>query len=381
MTAEQINRGARGDSLRILSPSGLSNKKPHFLTQRKWWEYVIRECFGFQVIDMRNQYEKKNNSWENLSGFRYAHRGLFRQPWSASKKHPAAASVARGPLGLIGKKPVKRTKEEVCWKEDVSLWKAKGKRIVPENSMEAFRLAVRNGFGSELDVHLTADGCLAVFHDDNLMRITSIDGKIEDMTWQELSKVRLLGTDHRIPLLEEVLDLYTSDAALTGRQDTRSSAPLHLPVIIELKAEGNVSDLCRRVIETVDRYPALNYCIESFDPRVVLWLRRNRPDVIRGQLTGNFMKSKEAVRQWGHLMTFGMWSAAPDILTGPDFISSKFVDRRNIFIRFSHRCGVKQVNWIIRNQKDLDTVDGEGGLGIFERFAPGRSTPPFTPER
>ena len=319
---------------------------------------------------MKKQHVKKNNVWENLTGFRYAHRGLFRQPWSASRKHPAAESVARGPLGLIGTKPAGRT-EEISWKDDIALWKAEGRRIVPENSMEAFRLAVRNGFGSELDVHLTADGCLAIFHDDNLMRITGIDGRIEDMTWPELSKVRLLDTGHRIPLLEEALDLYTSKAALTGRKDARSPAPLHLPVIIELKAEGNASDLCRRVMETVDRYPTLNYCIESFDPRVVLWLRRNRPDVIRGQLTENFMKSKEAVRQWGHLMTFGMWSVVPDILTTPDFISSKYADRRNIFIRLSHRCGVKQANWIIRNQKDMEIVDGEGGLVIFERFAPG----------
>ena len=84
------------------------------------------------------------------------------------------------------------------------------------------------------------------------------------------------------------------------------------------------------------------------------------------------MKSKEAVRQWGHVMTFGMWSAVPDILTTPDFISSKFQDRRNVFIRFSHRCGVKQANWIIRSKEDLETVEREGGLGIFERFIPDR---------
>ena len=147
---------------------------------------------------------------------------------------------------------------------------------------------------------------------------------------------------------------------------------LHLPLIIELKVDKNIPALCGKVMETLDKYPALNYCVESFDPRAGLWLRRNRPDVIRGQLTENFMKSMEAVRQWGHLMTFGMWSGAPDIISKPDFISCKFRGRRNVFLQLSYRHGVRQVNWVIRNRQEMDAVDREGGLSIFERFMPDR---------
>jgi hypothetical protein len=210
--------------------------------------------------------------------------------------------------------------------------------------------------------------------------MTGVCRVIEEMSWEEISRLRLLGTSARIPLLEEVLDLYTSDQALVKRTggtpdvkiqgEKKRDDKAHLPLIIELKSEGNVSELCRRVMETVDRYPELNYCIESFDPRVVFWFRCHRPDVIRGQLTENFMKSKEAVRKWGHLMTLGMWSVAPDLLSKPDFIASKFKDRRNVFIRLSHRLGVKQVNWVIRNPGEMKTVDREGGLSIFERFVP-----------
>ncbi len=336
--------------------------------------------------------EKKNNCWENLQGFRYAHRGLFHQPLSASRK--LSASVAKNPLrskpdaarGIVSSREqaAAGTPEEtgalkasctkkLFWEEDIARWKEDGRRIVPENSMGAFRMAVRYGFGSELDVHLTADGKLVVLHDETLLRMTGINAKAEDMTWPELSKLRLLETASRIPLLEEVLDLYTSDRALTGRRDARADrrgAFLHLPLIIELKSEGNVRELCRHVMELIDRYPALNYCVESFDPRVVLWFCRHRPDVFCGQLTENFMKSREAVRQWGYVMTFGMWSVVPDILTRPDFISCRFRDRRNIFIRLSHLCGVRQVNWIIRSQKEMRIVDREGGLSIFERFMP-----------
>ena len=357
---------------------------------------------------MRKKDEKKNNRWENLQGFRFAHRGLFRQPASASRKLPAvirAETQAPHKAGhLSGRGMVLSDKsksraaaaEGPLWREDVMRWKAEGRRIIPENSMKAFRMAVRHGFGSELDVHLTLDGKLVVFHDANLLRMTGVDGTIEKMTWSELSRVRLLDTSSRIPLLEEVLDLYAGSAAVVCRRskDARNVAPasqrdsvtqerkdkghaheadLHLPLIIELKAEGNVRELCSRVMETIDRYPAMNYCIESFDPRVVYWFRKKRPDVIRGQLTENFCRSRDAVRKWGYIMTFGMWCGAPDILSRPDFIASKFRDRKNLIMRLRHRLGVKQVSWTIKNHRQLKDVDREGGLSIFERFNPGES--------
>ena len=223
--------------------------------------------------------KKKNNTWDNLTGFRYAHRGLFHQPLSASVK-------VLIPL------------ETPLWKADIEQWKEEGKKIIPENSMAAFRIAVKHGFGAELDVHLTKDGRLAVYHDTNLIRVCGVNEEIENLTWDEISQLRLLDTDARIPEFSQVLDLYTSVKAQTERIDTRTGSDtgtaedndgntaesakqnyLHLPLIIELKAEKNVKELCAAVMETVDRYPTLNYCIESFDPRVVYWFRKKRPDV------------------------------------------------------------------------------------------------------
>ena len=261
---------------------------------------------------------------------------------------------------------------------------------------------MKHGFGAELDVHLTKDGRLAVYHDTNLIRVCGVNEEIENLTWDEISQLRLLDTDARIPEFSQVLDLYTSAKAQTDRIDTRTDSDmrtgsgtetdsstetvtdndgntaesakqnyLHLPLIIELKAEKNVKELCAAVMETVDRYPTLNYCIESFDPRVVYWFRKKRPDVIRGQLTENFCRSRDAVRKWGYIMTFGMWCGAPDILSRPDFIASKFRDRKNLIMRLRHRLGVKQVSWTIKNHRQLKDVDREGGLSIFERFNPG----------
>ena len=49
----------------------------------------------------------------------------------------------------------------------------------PENSLAAFRKAVDQGFGIELDVQLTKDGKLVVFHDFDLKRMCGIHKKFQ----------------------------------------------------------------------------------------------------------------------------------------------------------------------------------------------------------
>lgn len=77
---------------------------------------------------------------------------------------------------------------------------------IPENSCAAFRAAIRNGYTIELDVHATKDDVLVVFHDDNLVRMTSYNKTIEDCTFAEIQDLVLDATDEKIPALAEVLD-------------------------------------------------------------------------------------------------------------------------------------------------------------------------------
>ena len=114
------------------------------------------------------------------------------------------------------------------------------KPSVPENSLAAFRRAIKHGLASELDIHLLADGSLAIFHDEDLERQTGVKGKIEDYDITNLRKLRLEGTDEMIPTFDEVLDLY---------EDTG------LALLIELKSvKGNYKKLTKAVAERLDRY-------------------------------------------------------------------------------------------------------------------------------
>lgn len=224
---------------------------------------------------------------------------------------------------------------------------------VPENSLEAFRLAVEAGYGSELDVHLLADGNLAVIHDSTLKRTTGAAGRIEDLTVEQLQNYNLEGTAQMIPTFESVLSVYDGRA----------------PLIVELKpVENNHAALCARVCEALEHYTGV-YCIESFDPRCVYWFRKHRPEVIRGQLTENFFLSKKSALPW--FIKLAMKIQLLNFMIQPDFVAYKYRDRVN-FSNFLCRklWGAQGVTWTLKTQEEFDTAVSEGWLPIFEGFQP-----------
>lgn len=214
-----------------------------------------------------------------------------------------------------------------------------------ENSMAAFRAAVEHGFGAELDVHLMKDGNLAVIHDSSLKRTADADVCIEDLTKEELAAYALHNGEH-IPLLEEVLELFKGKT----------------PLIVELKAEkGNHDALAAAVAKRLDAYEG-DFCIESFDPRVVRWFKKNRPQVCRGQLAENFFRDKNS--KLPRITKFLLTNLLLSGLSRPDFVAYCFSHRDAVSPK------VQMVYWTLRTQQELDQTVKEGALGIFEGFLP-----------
>ena len=227
------------------------------------------------------------------------------------------------------------------------------KEGVPENSMAAFQAALEKGYGIELDIHLMKDGNLAVIHDASLKRTAGEEVQIEDLTAQDLENYRLEGTDEKIPLFREVMALYEGKA----------------PMIVELKpVNGNHADLAKAACEILRDYRGV-YCMESFDPRCVAWLRRNRPQIIRGQLTENFVANDSKLHP---AIRFALTHNLLNFATVPDFVAYKFADRKDTFTNSLCRKAwdIQGVSWTIRSQEDFDTAVNEGWLPIFEGFEP-----------
>lgn len=221
----------------------------------------------------------------------------------------------------------------------------------PENSMEAFRRAKKAGCGAELDVHLMADGNLAVFHDSSLQRMTGKNGIIENLTAEQLSDYKLAGTDESIPQLRQVLELISGE----------------VPLIIELKSgRNNHRALCSKVCEMLDGYEGA-FCLESFDPRCIRWLRKNRPDLIRGQLAENFFAAPGSRVPWIGKLILGQYML--NFLTRPDFVAYRFSDNRQVGVWLCRRFWKAQpVAWTLRSREEYDQAVKMGWIPIFENF-------------
>lgn len=221
---------------------------------------------------------------------------------------------------------------------------------IPENSMAAFARAVEAGVGIELDVQLTKDEQVVVFHDFDLKRICSADGEVSDYTYEELQKLFICQTKERIPLLRDVLGL------VNGK----------VPLLVEMKYKNFGSHICERADSLLRRYKG-DYVIESFHPWALMWYRKHRPEICRGQLAMNFQ------RQEGHYgpERYAVRHLLLNFLGKPDFIAYDIRDRKalskNICRKFF---GCPSAAWTVKSREQLEQIKPYYDSFIFEGFAP-----------
>ncbi|MCL2653167.1 MAG: hypothetical protein FWD63_05205 [Propionibacteriaceae bacterium] len=220
----------------------------------------------------------------------------------------------------------------------------------PENTLAAFQRAVDAGYGIELDVRLTKDGQLVVAHDDGLQRICGEDVEIADLTYEELSQRRVLSSDQAVPLFRQVL------AVVDGL----------VPLVVEVKESNRTNETCQATADQLSHYRG-RYCVESFDPRVLLWFRRNRRAVLRGQLAGGF----EGPGTGNRLLDIGLVTMIFNKFTWPDFIAYEWHDGDNFAVKAWKailRCTM--VAWTVRSQDELDAARRNFHVFIFDSFTP-----------
>lgn len=223
------------------------------------------------------------------------------------------------------------------------------KTDAPENSLKAMRLAVENGYGIELDVQLTKDEKVVVFHDATLKRICGVDAKVNSMTYEELQQLQLLDSKEKIPLFSDVLKI------IDGK----------VPLIMEIKMVDSKTRVCELANKELEDYKGV-YCMESFHPFAVRWYKKHRPDVVRGQLSANFKKEgqKEGLQEWL------VHSLLVNVLGRPDFVAYSHKSAGNISRNLTRLWGATAVAWTIRSQEELDNNRKSFDLFIFEGFRP-----------
>jgi len=223
----------------------------------------------------------------------------------------------------------------------------------PENSLPAFEKASERGFGIELDIRLTKDGKVVVFHDDDLKRMCKSNATVADLTYKELSAFTLGESEEKIPLFEEVLSL----------KDGK------VPLLIELKGTNGDTSLCDRAFELLDVYGGA-FCIESFNPLLIGYVRRKRPEFIRGQLVT--LLKKGDVNQPASVR-FLLSHMLLNVTSRPHFIAFDVKKKPSLGIHIATSfLGAKKFGWTVRSLSDYKRLSSDGILSIFENFDPNR---------
>ena len=227
------------------------------------------------------------------------------------------------------------------------LWDEK----TPENSLAAFARAVQAGYGIELDVHLSKDRQVMVFHDASLKRMCGVNRRVCDLTCAELKTMALKETGQTIPTLSEVL------ALVKGR----------VPLMIEVKGDKVQKALCVRMTRMLDAYQGA-FCVISFSPLILNWFKNYRPCYARGQLV---TKVTNHQRKGSHFANFFLTHMLLNFLSRPDFISinQKYRKRPSMLLctRVFHRVGFA---WTVRSKQEYGECRRQGLFPVFEGIQP-----------
>jgi len=215
-------------------------------------------------------------------------------------------------------------------------------KTIYENTLPAIKKARDEGYIIEIDIHITIDDKIIVFHDNNIKRITGINKIVEESTYQELNQQTII----HIPLLEEVLELVDKK----------------VPLLIEIKQPNKVGKLETKLMDILKNYSG-KYAIQSFNPKVLYWFKKHYPNILRGQLSSHFEKKKIPLYQKILLkdMVF-------NYITKPHFISYKYNELSIEKIKYYQKKKIKVLGWTITDKETYQKYENTYDNLICENF-------------
>ena len=223
--------------------------------------------------------------------------------------------------------------------------------LLPENSVGAYLNAIEHGYPIELDVRLTDDDVVVVFHDDSLGRMTGKDGYVSKIDSSSLSDFKLIGADKKptefcIPTFEEVLRL------VDGK----------VPLLVEIKNTGNAGTLEKKTAAMLRNYKG-DCAVQSFDPYSLEYFKKNCPDIPRGILSCFFTKNELK----GALKRYVLKTLKMNKVASPDFVSYY---AENLPNRYVSHTNLPVLAWTVRSNQMAERMCTVANNIIFENFIP-----------
>ena len=196
---------------------------------------------------------------------------------------------------------------------------------IPENTISSFRKAINNNYYIELDIGMTKDNILIVYHDKNLNRMTNINKNVKNMNYNDIKNIYLLNTKEKIPTLEEVIKLNNNKVFL----------------IIEIKKDKRYKKIVDNLMKLLNTY-SVTYLIQSFDIKTLYYINKHYSNTLKGILL-----SKKSRRKNCYLPLLSILK-----ITNVNFISiskslindknSKYINKYPTYI------------WTIKSKKELN---------------------------
>lgn len=222
---------------------------------------------------------------------------------------------------------------------------------LPENSLGAFASAAEHGYPIELDVRLTDDETVVVFHDDSLGRMTGKDGYLSKIKSDKLKNYKLLNsekkpTEYSIPTFEEVLNL------VDGR----------VPILVEIKNTGSVGLLEKKTAAILSDYKG-QFAVQAFNPYSIEYFKDNMPDVPRGILSCFFTKNELK----GPIKRYVLKTLKMNKVAKPDFVS---YCAENLPNRYVTKSKLPVLAWTVRTGEKAEQLKTIANNIIFEKFIP-----------
>lgn len=220
-----------------------------------------------------------------------------------------------------------------------------------ENSLSAFKAAVDHGFGIELDVRLSKDNKLVVFHDDTLDRVCGREGNVRDFTAAELATFKLLNTNEGIPTFDQVLEL------VDGK----------VPLLVEIKEFTSDSSVSEHVIKRLTSYKGA-FIVESFNPLSIMRVAKAMPEICCGFLSRHYTNEEKHKKP----LYFALEHLLTNRICNPSFIAYDHKHYYMPMLQFARLLGARTFAWTVRSEAE-EMLAYEHGFDtiIFENYIPG----------
>ena len=209
----------------------------------------------------------------------------------------------------------------------------------PENTLASIKKAIDLGAdGFEIDVFKCLSGEIVLFHDKYLDKLTDGEGLIEKKSLADLKKLSVLGTDNKIPTLEEVLNIINKQIFLNIELKGKNTAKASLELVEKFINQKKIS--------------SQNILFSSFDWNELEKLIELNSDVKIALITEN--DPLLAIETAKKLKAFAI---------NPNY---KDLSKKNI--KIIHNNDFKIYTWTVNNKRDISKMKSLKVDGIITDF-------------